>query len=485
MVTKELQIEDNKLDKLKQLRASGIDPYPYNYDKTHCAKEISEKYSKLKPGEETKDLVSVAGRIMFQRVMGGASFFHLQDQSGRVQIYLAKNKLGDEKYQIYTKKVERGDIIGVKGKIFKTEKGEITVLAEELQFLSKSLISLPEKFHGLKDVELRYRQRYLDLIMNPENKEVFIKRANIYKAIREFLDQRGFIEVRTPIIEPQYGGANARPFVTKIHAWNMPMYLRIAYELNLKRLIVGGFEKIYDLSSCFRNEGSDKTHNPEFGMIEIQQAYADYHDMMILTEELFLHVAKEVLGTTKIKYKDHVIDLKAPWKRMTMKEALKTFAKIDVDKYSDKELFDLRITYNIDYKGDLNRGTMIALLFEELCEDKLIQPTHIIDHPQEISPLAKPHRKNPGVVERVEPFILGWEFGNGYSELTDPELQKRLLEEQAEKGRGGNEEAHPMDEDYINALEYGLPPNAGMAFGIDRMVMLFTNSESIKDVILF
>jgi len=485
MVTKELQIEDNKLDKLKQLRASGIDPYPYNYGKTHCAKEISEKYSKLKPGEETKDLVSVAGRIMFQRVMGGASFFHLQDQSGRVQIYLAKNRLGTELYQIYTKKVERGDIIGVKGKIFKTEKGEITVLAEELQFLSKSLISLPEKFHGLKDVELRYRQRYLDLIMNPENKEVFIKRANIYKAIREFLDQRGFIEVRTPIIEPQYGGANARPFVTKIHAWNMPMYLRIAYELNLKRLIVGGFEKIYDLSSCFRNEGADRTHNPEFAMMEIQWAYADYFEAMKLTEELWEYVAKKVLGTTIIEYAGKKINLKAPWERLTVLQALKKFAKINVDSLSDDELYNLIRNYNIDYEGDIKRGMMISLLFEALCEDKIIQPTHIIDHPKESCPLAKPHRDNPELIERIEPYINGWEVGNCYSELTDPILQRKLLEEQAEKGRGGDEEAHPMDEDYVDALSYGLPPNTGIGIGVDRMVMLLTGQDSIRDVILF
>lgn len=485
MVTKELQIEDNKLDKLNQLKLSGINPYPYNYDKTHYAKDINEKYSKLKAGEETKELVSVAGRILLQRVMGGASFFHIQDQSGRVQVYLTKNKLGAEQYKIYIKKVERGDIIGVKGKIFKTEKGEVTVMAEEVQFLSKSLISLPEKFHGLKDIELRYRQRYLDLIMNPEVKEIFFKRAKIYQAIREFLDQRGFIEVRTPIIEPQYGGANARPFVTNINAWNMSMYLRVAYELNLKRLIVGGFEKIYDLSSCFRNEGADRTHNPEFAMMEIQWAYADYNDAMKLTEELWEYAAKKTLGTTIVEFAGKKIDFKAPWKRMTINEALKKLAKINVDSLSDDELYNLIRNYNVDYEGDINRGMMTSLLFEALCEDKIIQPTHIIDPPKESCPLAKPHRDNPELIERVEPYINGWEVGNSYSELTDPLLQRKLLEEQAEKGRGGDEEAHPMDEDYINALSYGLPPNCGIGIGIDRMIMLLTGQESIRDVILF
>src|SRR3989338_9228618 len=386
--------------KLAEIKEAGINPFPYTYEQTHHAEMLKQKYAKLSPEEKTKDKASVAGRIIALRRMGKATFMHLLDQTEKIQLYFRQEDLGEEKYA-FLKKLDLGDILGCSGTLFKTKTGEVTIAVSAIQLLAKCLRPLPEKFHGLKDQEIRYRQRYLDLIVNPEVKKVFEIRAKIIKAIRNFLDQKGFMEVQTPILQTQYGGANARPFVTKINAWNMPMYLRIAYELHLKRLLVGGFEKIYDLSSCFRNEGSDHTHNPEFSMIEIQWAYADYNDMMKLTEDAFVFVAKEVLGTTKITYKDHVIDLKAPWKRMTMKEALKTFANIDVDQYSDKELFDLRITYNIDYKGDLNRGTMIALLFEELCEDKLIQPTHIIDHPQEISPLAKPHRKNPGVVERV------------------------------------------------------------------------------------
>jgi lysyl-tRNA synthetase, class II len=477
-------IDENKLRKLHELQELGINPWPYTYDQTHHAKEINEKYAKLKKEQHTKDAVSVAGRIMLRRIMGKASFFHIQDESGRVQIYLTRDTLGDQ-YKIFTKKIDLGDIIGVKGSIFKTKLGEITIEVEEIELLSKSLAPMPEKYHGLKDEELRYRQRHVDLIVNPEVKEVFLKRAKIYKAIRGFLDQKGFIEIRTPILQTEYGGANARPFITKINAWDMNMYLRIAYELHLKRLIVGGFEKIYDLSSCFRNEDADRTHNPEFAMMEIQWAYADYHDAMKLTEDLWEYVAKEVLGTTLIEVDGKKIDVKTPWDRLTMKDALKKFVKIDVDKLSDKELYNLIRNYAIDYEGDIVRGSMIFRLFEELCEDKLIQPTHITDHPKESCPLAKVHRDDPELIERVEPFINGWEVGNCYSELTDPILQRKLLEEQAAKGRGGDEEAHPMDEEYVNALELGLPPNTGIGIGVDRMVMLLTGSSSIRDVILF
>ncbi len=478
-------LDENKVRKLEEIKAAGIDPYPYSYDQTHHAREINEKYAKLKNEEHTNDKVSVAGRIILKRVMGKASFFHIQDQTGKVQIYLTQDDLGEEQYSLMAKKTDTGDIIGVKGAIFKTRMGEVTVRAFTVQLLAKSLIIMPEKFHGLKDEELRYRQRYVDLIVNPEVKDVFFKRAKIYKAIREFLNNRGFIEVHTPILQTEYGGANARPFITKINAWEMKMYLRIAYELHLKRLIVGGFEKIFDLSSCFRNEDADRTHNPEFAMMEIQWAYADYHDAMKLTEELWESVAKTVLGTTILEREGKKIDLKAPWKRLTMKGVLKELAKIDVDKLTDQELYNLIRNNNIDYEGDIIRGAMIFRLFEELCEDKLIQPTHIIDHPKESCPLAKPHRENPELIERVEPFINGWEVGNCYSELTEPFLQRKLLEEQAAKGRGGDEEAHPMDEDYVRALELGLPPNTGIGIGVDRMVMLLTEQDSIRDVLLF
>ncbi len=478
-------LDESKLKKLEELKALGINPYPYSYPQTNHAAEINQKYSSLNPGDHTKDTVSVAGRIMLKRVMGKASFFHLQDQSGKVQLYLQEDKLGKDKYDLITKKTDLGDFLGIAGTIFKTQKGEVTIEVSSSEILCKSLLPLPEKFHGLKDEELRYRQRYVDLIVNPEVKEVFIKRAKIYRAIREFLDQKDFIEVRTPILQTQYGGANARPFITQINAWKMPMFLRIAYELDLKRLIVGGFERIYDLSSCFRNEDADRTHNPEFAMMEIQWAYADYNKAMELTEQLWDYVAKKVLGTTVIEYGGNKIDLKAPWKRLTMKEALKQLAEVDIDKLSDKELVALIREHKIKCEGKSSRGEMMVLLFEELCEDKLIQPTHIIDHPKESCPLAKQHRNDPELIERIEPFINGWEVGNCYSELNDPILQRELLEEQAKKGRGGDEEAHPMDEDFIRALEIGLPPNTGIGIGVDRMVMLMTGADSIRDVILF
>jgi lysyl-tRNA synthetase class 2 len=416
--------------------------------------------------------------------MGKATFAHVQDAAGKLQVYFRADDVGNDKYDLL-KLFDLGDFIGVSGVVFKTKTGEVTVYAEKFELLSKSLRPLPEKYHGLQDKELRYRKRYLDLVMNPEVKDVFATRARIIKAIREFLDSRGFVEVQTPILQPIYGGGAARPFVTKINAWDMTVYLRIAYELHLKRLIVGGFEKIYDLGFCFRNEGSDKTHNPEFSMMEIQWAYADYNDAMRLFEELWEHVAKKIVGTTTINYQGKRIDLKAPWRRMTMAQALKELAGIDADKLDDRELEALLNGHGIEYEGDFSRGLAIMLLFEALCEDKLIQPTHIIDHPREACPLAKPHRGNPSLIERDEPYVNGWEVGNIYSELTDPVLQRTLLEEQAMLLRAGAEEAHPMDEDYVQALEHGLPPNAGIGVGIDRMIMLLTDSESIRDVMLF
>src|SRR3989344_2706941 len=484
MTNPEQALIDQRLQKLEEIKQLGIEAYPYSYDITHYAKNILKEFSTLINEEKTKTEVSLAGRVMTIRRMGKASFAHLQDPTEKIQFYIREDDIGQEQYELF-KKLDMGDIIGINGIVFKTKTGEVSIWVKKLTFLAKALRPLPEKWHGLKDTEIRYRQRYVDLIVNPEVKEVFLKRAKIYKAIREFLDERGFLEVRTPILQTQYGGANARPFVTKINAWNIPMYLRIAYELDLKRLIVGGFEKIYDLSSCFRNEGVDKTHNPEFAMMEIQWAYKDYNDAMKLTEELWEYVAKKVLGTTTIEYSGKQINLKSPWKKLSIKDALKELADIDVDDLSEKEILDLVKRHHIESEGKSTKGEMMMLLFEELCENKLIQPTHIIDHPKESCPLSKPHRKNPEFIERVEGFINGMEVGNSYSELTDPILQKKLLEEQAKKGRGGDEEAHPMDEDYIRALEIGLPPNVGIGIGVDRMVMLITGAESIRDVILF
>lgn len=473
-----------RLKKLEEIRTLKINPYPYKFEQKNHTKEILEKYKNLGKEEKTEDMVSIAGRIMSLREMGKASFGHIQDMSGKIQFYIREDEAGKKAYELF-KKLDLGDMIGINGTVFRTKTGEISIRVKELVILAKSLRPLPEKFHGLKDTEIRYRKRYVDIIVNPEVKEVFTKRAKIYKTIREFLDSQGFIEVRTPILQTQYGGANARPFITKINAWDMDVYLRIAYELDLKRLIVGGFEKIYDLSSCFRNEDADRTHNPEFAMMEIQWAYADYHDAMKLTEELWEYVARETLGTTIIEYNGKKIDLKAPWKRLSIKQALKNLADIDVDNLKDNDLKKLMNKHQVEYEGNPTRGEMILLLFERLCEGKLIQPTHIIDHPKESCPLAKVHRDNPELIERIEPFINGWEVGNCYTELNDPILQRKLLEEQAKKGRGGDEKAHPMDEDFVQALEIGLPPNTGIGIGIDRMVMLLTGAESIRDVILF
>ena len=344
---------------------------------------------------------------------------------------------------------------------------------------------MPEKFHGLKDTEIRYRQRYVDLIVNPEVKEVFLKRSKIIKAIREFLDSKGFIEVDIPTLQPQYGGANARPFKSHINAWDMDLYLSISPELYLKRLIVGGFEKVYFLGKSFRNEDSDKTHNPEFTMMECYQSYVDYNDMMVLTEDLYNYVAMEVLGTTKIEYQGSVIELKKPWKRITMIAAIKEYGKLDVTKLSDEELLEKCLAFHLEVNRTTARGLLIAGLFEQLVEEHLIQPVFITDHPKETTSLCKVKRGNNDLIERFEPFINGWEIGNAYSELNDPIIQENLFREQEEKGRGGDEEHHPMDEDYVNALEIGMTPTGGLGLGIDRMTILLTNAVSIRDVILF
>ncbi|MFH1210197.1 MAG: lysine--tRNA ligase [archaeon] len=471
-----IQQRKNNLEELKKL---NIDVYPYSYNKTHDASEILKL--KLKKEEKSDKKVSLAGRIVSLRIMGKASFGHLQDETGKIQFYIREEDVKD--YNVFRKLIDLGDFIGISGIVFKTKTDEISIWVKSFQLLVKSLRPLPEKWHGLQDTEIRYRQRYLDLIVNPGVKEVFLKRAQIYKAIREFLDKKGFIEVEVPILQTQYGGANAKPFKTKINAWNMDMFLRIAYELHLKRLIIGGFEKIYALGSCFRNEGIDPTHNPEFSMMEIQWAYKDYNDAMKLTEELWEYVSKQILGTTKINYQGTSIDLKAPWKKLTMLDAIKQYLNLDIEKLNENEIKEELKKNNLEC-FHYSKALAIELLFT-LVEPKLIQPVHITDHPKETCPLAKQHRKNPFFIERVEPFINGWEVGNSYSELNDPKIQKELFEEQVKKGRGGDEEAHPMDEDYVKALEYGLPPNVGIGIGIDRMIMLLTNSKTIRDVILF
>ncbi|HIH14961.1 MAG TPA: lysine--tRNA ligase [Nanoarchaeota archaeon] len=475
------RLAQERIEKVKKLREMGIDPYPYSYKDYVFSSVLLEKYQNLKEGEKGEEKVSIMGRIMTLREMGKASFAHIQDQEGQIQVYIREEEL--KNYDVF-KLVDLGDILGIKGHVFKTKKGEITVWAEEFVLLSKSILPLPDKFHGLQDTEIRYRQRYVDLIANPEVKKTFLLRSKIVSAIREYLDKKGFVEVDIPVLQPVYGGANARPFKTHINAWNLDLFLSISPELYLKRLIVGGYEKVYTICKNFRNEGVDKTHNPEFTMMECYWSGVDYNDMMELTEDLYEYVAEKVLGTTEIVYQGTKISLKKPWKRLTMADALKTMAKIDVEKLSDKEIFKCIEQQRID-AHNLTRGLAIAALFEQLCEEKLIQPIFITDHPRETTPLCKLKRGDPELIERFEPYINGWEIGNGYSELTDPILQKKFLEEQVERGRGGDEEAHQMDTDFIRAMEYGMPPTGGVGIGIDRMVILLANASSIREVIFF
>ncbi len=478
----ENRLVQERIKKREMLLESGINPYPHNFKLSHKASEIKEKYD-LKPEETTNDEVIIAGRLMTIRIMGKASFATIQDSTGRIQIYARKDDLGDS-YKLF-KKLDIGDIIGVKGFVFATRTGEITVHCKEFTLLTKTLRPLPEKYHGLQDVEMKYRQRYLDLIMNPEVRERFVKRSKIINSIRRTLQEKGFLEVETPTLQPIYGGANARPFKTHHNALDIDLYLRISNELYLKRLLVGGFDKVFEFVKDFRNEGIDTTHNPEFTQVEWYEAYADYYDGMRLFEETVSRAAKEVLGTTRIEFQGRTIDLKTPWKRMRMVDAIKEFAGIDVLNMSREELIDYCKKEGIEAKNN-SWGMLVQAVFEEKCEEYLIQPTFIIDHPVETTPLAKPHRSgDERFVERFEPYINTWEVGNGYSELNDPVLQRKFLEEQVKRGRGGEEETHPMDEDFVQAIEYGMPPTSGVGMGIDRIVMLLTNSPSIRDVIFF
>src|SRR3989344_1511684 len=469
--------------KLQELKKNNIDPYPYKFDKKDNSKDILENFKKLKKEEKAKEKVSIAGRIMSLRIMGKVSFGHLQDAHGKIQFYIKEDEVGKKEYNTF-KKFDLGDFMGIKGNVFRTKRGEISIWVNKVELLSKSLRPLPEKWHGLKDIEIRYRQRYLDLLINHDVKEIFLKRSEIIKAIREFLDSKGFIEVETPLLQPLYGGANARPFKTKINAYNMDMYLSIFPELYLKRLIIGGFEKVYTISKNFRNEGVDKSHNPEFSMLEFYWAYADYNDIMGITEDLINYVAKKVNKSTKIKYQDKNIELKKPWKKLSMNNAIKKYLEINIEKLSDDDIKNYLRDNNIEYQGDFNRGLATELIFETLVQDKLIQPVFIIDHPKESTPLCKPKRGDNNIIERLEPYINGWEIGNGYSELNDPILQRELLEKQANQ-RTVEEENHPVDEDFINALEYGMPPTGGLGIGIDRLAMILTDSPSIRDVIFF
>ncbi|NLV87956.1 MAG: lysine--tRNA ligase [Tissierellia bacterium] len=468
-------------EKLKELIDKGKNPYLVEkFDYTHHSTTIKEKFGELEEQE-----VAVAGRIMSRRGHGKVSFMDIQDSQGRIQIFIKQDLIGEEEYKDLNL-LDLGDIIGVKGEVFKTKTGEISVRAKEIILLTKSLQILPEKWHGLKDQDLRYRQRYVDLIVNPEVKETFILRTKIIKAVREYLDERGFLEVETPILSTIAGGANARPFITHHNTLDIEMYLRIANELYLKRLIVGGFEKVYEMGKMFRNEGMSPKHNPEFTNIELYQAYVDYEEMMRLTENLVAYVAEKALGTTKINYQGTEIDLTPPWRRLDMVDAIKEYAGIDFNEINtDEEAIAIAKEKGLEITPGMKRGHIIAEVFEEFCEEHLVQPTFIIGHPVEVSPLAKRNPDDPRKTNRFEAFINTWEIANAFSELNDPIDQRERFEEQVKQKNLGDDEAHPMDTDFINAIEVGLPPTGGLGIGIDRLIILLTNQPSIRDVILF
>lgn len=505
----------NRTKKLEEIRSLNIEPYPALYQPTWTAVELEKKYENQVPGhsedaaEGKTDLVCVAGRLMLFRAMGKNAFAHIQDQTGRIQIMINRDQTQLEGYnpeeqnsevitaaKLIEKKIDLGDIVGVEGNIFRTNKGELTIFAKKVTLLTKTLLPLPDKHAGLADKELRYRKRWLDLITHEDVKKTFLIRTQILNSVREYFNRHGFLEVETPILQSVYGGAEARPFITKLNALDQEMFLRISLEIPLKKLIVGGMDKVYEIGRVFRNEGIDRSHNPEFTLLEAYASYWDYNKMMEFVENLFETIALKIHGTTivPVQHGDEVVqlDFKAPWKRLSMKEAIKVYGNYDVDAMSDKEIRDfLEKSGHVDTKKlkDLSRGLLIGALFEVVAEPHLVQPHHIIDHPIETTPLCKPHRdaklRKEGLIERFESFVLNTEICNSYSELNDPVLQRELLEFQADRREKGDEEAAPLDEEFIEAICQGMPPTAGLGIGIDRMIMLFTNSHSIRDVLYF
>ena len=475
------QLIQVRYDKLHELQANGKNPFEITkYDVTHHSTDIKDNFESLE-GQE----VTVAGRMMFKRVMGKASFCNVQDLKGRIQAYVARDEIGEESYADF-KKYDVGDILGIKGKVFKTQTGEISIHAQEVTLLSKSLQILPEKYHGLTDTDARYRQRYVDLIMNEDVKDTFVKRSKVISSIRRYLDGQGFMEVETPMLVSNAGGASARPFETHFNALNEDLKLRISLELYLKRLIVGGMERVYEIGRVFRNEGLDTRHNPEFTLMELYQAYTDYHGMMDLTENLYRFVAQEVLGTTQIVYKGIEMDLGKPFERITMVDAVKKYAGVDWNEVETLEQErELAKAHNLEFEERHKKGDILNLFFEEYVEEHLLQPTFVMDHPVEISPLTKKKPENPDYVERFEFFMNGWEMANAYSELNDPIDQRERFKAQEELLAQGDEEANTTDEDFMRALEIGMPPTGGIGFGIDRMCMLLTDSPAIRDVLLF
>lgn len=479
-----LQIRRAKLD---ELRGLGIDPFGKKYVRTAAAGEILSKYDG-QTHDELEELaleVSIAGRIMAKRVMGKASFAHIQDLSGKIQIYVRQDSIPETQYAAFSV-LDLGDIIGIRGTVFKTKTGETSIKVSNLEVLSKSLLPLPEKYHGLKDVELRYRQRYVDLIINPEVQQTFIARSRIIQSMRRYLDSLGYLEVETPTLHTIAGGAAARPFITHHNTLDMQLYMRIAIELHLKRLIVGGLEKVYEIGRVYRNEGISTRHNPEFTMIELYEAYADYKDIMHLTESMIAHIAQEVLGTQKINYQGHEVDLTPQWRRITMVDAVKEVTGVDFSVHmTDEEAQRLAKEHRVPVEKHMTFGHILNAFFEQFVEETLIQPTFVTGHPVEISPLAKKNDQDPRFTDRFELFIVAREHANAFSELNDPIDQRQRFEAQIQEKEQGNDEAHEMDDDFIRALEYGMPPTGGLGIGVDRLIMLLTNAASIRDVLLF
>jgi lysyl-tRNA synthetase class 2 len=470
-----------RIEKMEKLRERGENPYPYRFEVTHNTAIVCDDEKSLTEGETA---VALAGRVMSLRGHGKTMFGHLEDASGRLQFYVRKDQLGDEPYESF-KLVEVGDLVGIQGTVFRTKTEELTVKVSSFEVLSKAIRPLPEKWHGLTDKEVRYRQRYVDLMMNRDVRSVFIARSRLVETMRQFLISRGFLEVETPILQPLYGGAAARPFTTHHNALDMPLYLRIANELYLKRLLVGGFERVFEFSKDFRNEGIDRSHNPEFTMMECYAAYLDYNDFMDMVEEMMRTIAGQFAGDGVVKYGEHEIDFNRPWKRVTFFGAIQDATGVDFHGLAEDEMRDKakQLDIELDPKAPLSKA--LDEIFGQTVEPHLIQPTFVYDYPKELSPLAKDHRGEPGLVERFEPFVCGFEVGNAFSELNDPIEQRRRFEQQAAFREKGDDEAHVLDEDYIRALEFGMPPAAGLGIGVDRLTMVFTDSHSIRDVIFF
>lgn len=479
--TEGIREREQRIEKLGKLRELGVEPYPYRYERTHTIAEAAADEDELS-GEDAS--VSLAGRIMAVRGHGHTSFGDIRDESGSIQFYVKDSEVDSRAWTVF-RLLDIGDITGMSGHLFRTRTGELTLKVTALELLSKALLPLPEKYHGLQDKELRYRRRYLDLIVNDDVREVFVTRSRIIDAIRDFLRSKGFLEVETPILQPVYGGAMARPFVTHHNALDMRLYLRIADELYLKRLIVGGLERVFEFCKDFRNEGMDRSHNPEFTMLECYAAYWDYNDMMAMVEEMYTSLCEKIVGGSTIRYGEHEIDMSTPWRRLPFYSSIEERTGADLREAGEGEVRKVAGEKGVDVEGVTGKGALVDAIFSELVEPHLIQPVFITDYPVELSPLAKAHRSEKGLVERFEPYVAGFEVGNAFSELNDPLDQRKRFEEQVRMREEGAEETHPVDEDYLRALEHAMPPAGGLGIGIDRLVMLLTDSHSIRDVILF